>query len=402
MTRRGRQLLWLLIGVGLIGRVVLAFATVGVGFDIESLRLVGAALGGEPFETYSAVNDPLDSLGGFEVSRWPYPPGLFPWVSASAAIENATALPFHGLIQMAPIAADAAIGWLVQDFLGRRGASERTRLASAALVLIGPSFWIISGYHGQIDSVAILPAVAALAVWDRAPASHRAPIAGLLIGLGAAVKTVPIFMLLALLPSVRSFREGLWLVGAAAMLPLAAMAPFLIADFDAVTRALRYTGAPGLGGLTMLMQPELSTANLTLDFEGIEVGAVVRGIHARSGAIVLAGLAAVSALLFRFRPAPVHAATAIWLAVYVVSPAFFFQYVVWGVPFFLMAGYVREVALLQLLLLPGTVVFYLRPWSDDRIGLVYVPAMAVVWLALVLGVLLQLRQVVRAPARVRA
>jgi hypothetical protein len=50
--------------------------------------------------------------------------------------------------------------------------------------MLGPSFIDISGYHGQIDSVAILPAVLALMVWERRPQPTRSVRAGLLIGLG--------------------------------------------------------------------------------------------------------------------------------------------------------------------------------------------------------------------------
>src|SRR5207302_10782054 len=106
------------------------------------------------------------------------------------------------------IAADAAIAWLVQAGLGRAGASDRTRLSACALVALGPAFALISGMHGQIDSVAILPAVLALVVWERG-GSRRALAAGLLIGRAASIKTAPGLMVLALLPSVRSRREAL-------------------------------------------------------------------------------------------------------------------------------------------------------------------------------------------------
>ena len=43
------------------------------------------------------------------------------------------------------------------------------------------------------------------------------------------MKTTPVFVLLALLPSVRSWREAATMVTAAAAVPLAVMAPFLLA-----------------------------------------------------------------------------------------------------------------------------------------------------------------------------
>jgi len=131
-------------------------------------------------------------------------------------------------IRLAPIAANLGIAFVVQDFLGQRGAERSTRLAGAALVAPGPSFLVVSGYHGQFDAVAFLPAVLALTLWER-DLPRRALWAGLLIGLGGALKTVPLLLLVALLPSVRTRREAAVLVGAAALPVLAALAPFAIA-----------------------------------------------------------------------------------------------------------------------------------------------------------------------------
>ena len=394
VTLRGRRLLWLLIGAGLTGRVALAFATYGQDFDIGSLHIVAAQLGDDPLDLYSTVNGEFE-LGGFAAGRWPYPSGIFPWLAATVGIEKATGLPFHGIVQLAPIAADALIAWLVQSFLGRRGASERIRLAAVAAVMAGPSFWAISGYHGQIDSVAILPAVAALVVWEDGPAGRRALLAGLLIGLGGSVKLVPLFMLVALLGSARSVREAVTLVGAAAGVMVAAMAPFVLADADGVRTALSYSGAPGLGGISLLVQPELSTAVLTRRFDGVQAGTAAQTLYDHGKVLVVLALAAVAAFSFRYRPSAVQAAVLLWLAFYAITPAFFFQYAVWGLPFFLMAGHVAQVFALQALLAPAMAAFYLLPWESDRVALVYVPVMALVWLAWVVALALQARSIVR-------
>src|SRR5207248_4644933 len=119
----------------------------------------------------------------------------------------------------------------------------------------------ISAFHGQIDSVAILPAVAALSLWDRRPADGAAPIAcGLLLGIGGALKTVPLLVLFALLPSARSRWEGAKLTGAALVLPVLSLVPFAASDFSATFKALRYRGLPGIGGLSLVVQPRLARA----------------------------------------------------------------------------------------------------------------------------------------------
>lgn len=391
MTPRARRLLLLIIGAGTIGRVVLAFATVGHEFDIDSYRLVANALLDAPLDLYTTLG-PIQ-LGGFEVSRWPYPSGIFPWALATHGIENSTPLPFDGVIQLLPIATDAALAWLVQLYLGRKGAGEGTRLAAAALVAFGPVFFIVSGYHGQIDSVAFLPAVAALVLWDTGRQDRRALYAGLLIGLGGSVKTVPLFMVLPLLPHARSWREGATLLGSAAGVWLVAMAPWLLSDFDMVRKAMEYTGAPGLGGVTVLLQPDLAIGNLTQDFDGVTIGEAVRSLHDHTRLLVLGALGAVGAVAFRFRPPPVHAAVFMWLAVYAVSPSFFFQYAVWGLPFFIMAGYLVQAAVLQLALAVPMLIFYRLPWESDRVPDIYVVFMGCVWIAFVVALFLQARRI---------
>lgn len=64
-------------------------------------------------------------------------------------------------------------------------------------------------------------------------------------------------------------------------------------------------------------------------------------------------------------------AVLLWLAVYAFGVNFFFQYLVWGLPFFVMAGYIRSTLVVQLLVLPPTLLFYLRPWHEVGVAAVY-------------------------------
>jgi len=102
----------------------------------------------------------------------------------------------------------------------------------------------------------------------------------------------------------------------------------------------------------------------------------------------------VAAVTLRYRPAPVHAAVLLWLAFYAITPAFFFQYAVWGLPFFLMAGHVAQVAAIQALIAPAMVVFYLLPWESDRVALVFLGAMTLVWVACVAALAQRTRSLV--------
>ncbi len=155
MERRFAVWLWAIIALGVLLSGVIAALTQGDPYDMESLRLVREALDQGALNVYTFFSH-------HGVFRWPYPPGFFPWVYASGLVASHGGPSFEFMIRVPTILADAAIAWLVQDFLRWSGRNEATRLAAAALVSLGPSFVVIAGYHGQIDALAILPGVLAV------------------------------------------------------------------------------------------------------------------------------------------------------------------------------------------------------------------------------------------------
>lgn len=369
VSRRSRRLVWTMVVAGATVRVLLAMSTVGAEYDMTSLHILGELLRDGPLHVYG-------NFGGR--NTWPYPPGFFPFIVAARTVAEATPLPFHGVVQVPAITADAGLALVVQSFLGQRGAGERTRLAATALVALGPSFALISGYHGQIDSVAILPAAVSLVVWER-QGPDRALAAGALIGLGATFKTVPIVLLLALLPSVRSRAEAMKLVVVAMAIPAAALAPFFIATPRALLDALSYSGLIGYGGLSLAVQPELAQAALGAPGQyRFDLNDASRFLFQFGGLVTAGGVLAYCALMLRWRVAAPHAAVLAWLAVYATGPVAF-QYAIWGLPFFIMAGYLRQAALVQAALLVPGVLLYAGPWENGRTAVIYAPIMLAVW-----------------------
>jgi hypothetical protein len=392
--------LWSMAALGTAISLALAFALVGSGFDIGSMVIAAAELTGpHPFELYSELNQG-------SLFRYPYPPGFFAWILPTDLIADNTPLPFHGVIQLPAILANVALALIVQAYLGARGSDQRTRLLAAGAVVLGPVLVGISGYHGQIDALAILPAVIALVAWEgrsvatldmlRPPGSwgtalaerldgdriQRAFTCGLLIGIGASLKTVPLLMLVALAPSARSRRELALLAGAALAIPLLLLAPFLVADPSGVETLRHYRGLPGLWGLSLVIQPDLA-----IDWmvgRAPELHAVSETLYEHGGSIVLLVLAGLFAFLVRSRPSPLDSAVLLWVAFYALTPYFAFQYLVWGIPFFLMARHVRATLLLQAAVLTPMVMAYLVPWPA-WIAALYVPIMLGVWAGFVVA-----------------
>lgn len=377
------------IFLGTLARVALALLTHGHAFDMQSLRILRHDLAAHGIDVYGFVN-----VGNY---RWPYPPAFFPWVALSGEVAGGHGHVFEVVVRLPQIAGDALLAWLAQEYLRLRGASERTRLAATALIALSPVAVVASGYVGQIDQLAILPAVLALFAWERLAGGRRAVVAGLLIGLGAALKTVPVLMLIPLLPTARSWREAGALVAGAAAVPLALLAPFLIAQPHPTIDALRsYHGYPGQGGLTLALQPGLADRWLTGSVRhGLQLNWANRAINDHAFVVSGAIYAAVAVGALRVRARPLLAACLLWAATFAFGPAFFFQYLMWGLPFFVMAGYLRATALLQALVAVPLLVAVTDLRTASGAVYIYVPLMLAAWILLVWAVVALARGLAR-------
>jgi hypothetical protein len=367
LSLRARRLLWLLLGAGLAARVVVAFLTDANLVDHASLDLVRGVVTADPLDLYEGVEGE---------DRWPYPPGYLPAILGAHSVAELTGAGFIEIARLVPATADIGLAFLVQHVLGLRGASDRTRLAAAGVVALGPLFIGVSGYQGQIDSVAMLPALAAFAVWEHG-GSRRALAAGLLLGAGGAVKTVPLVLVLALLPWCRSPREAVTLVVAAAAVPLALLAPYLAIGFSDVVDHLGYRGFPGLGGLSMLAQPEFPL--LAFAGDPLEPNALTDLLIDAGGILPVLGVAAAGAILLRFRPDPLQGAIVLVLVLWVFGVNFFLQYLIWGLPLLLAAGELRRAIQIQAVALPALAVFYLEPSTEWVIWALYTLPVAALW-----------------------
>ncbi len=383
-SRREATLIGALVAAGAAIRLWIGFTNFGVKWDVDSAYIVAFWLKWHPLHVYMS-------------NRYPYPGGFLPVILVCRWIADATGAAFYGVFKVPSILADLGIAAALAWGLGRLGAGARERIIAVALVALGPSFILISGYHGQIDASAILPALLGVIVW-KLGSGQRAWYAGLLIGLGASVKTVPLFMVLALLPTARSRREGLILIGCAVAVPACSLLPFAIANWHyAVGWQHENKGAPGIGGLSLLLQPSLlrgwlhdpqylapwsHLTVLSMRYQNYIVGA----------AALLAG-----AFAFRRRMDPVPAAALVWLVVYVANADWAFQYFVWGLPFFLLAGWRREVLALQLvLLLPAAELYF--GFADHALRWLYIPMMMLVWGAFLVSAALLVKRHWRSPA----
>jgi hypothetical protein len=359
-ARRTAVIVGAMIAIGVAGRIVVAFATFGDAYDIPVVDRVGAIMRHHPLDLYRS-------------GIWPYSPLYAVWPAVAEKVAQVFSIAFHGVVQLPPITADAILAYVVWRWAASEGRTLPQQIAAVALVAFGPIFALISGYQGQFDSLAILPALLGCMVWTR-NGEARDLKAGLLIGLGAALKTIPGLMLLAVLPTARTAKEAVRVCLAAAVPMLIVLAPYVVHDAGDVVHRLRYTGIPGIGGLSLVVQPSYADA-------WGKGQAVVRSgasdlLNSWSPVISAVAIGAVAVVLRRRRIQALDAAVVLWVAVLVFGSNFFFQYLLWLLPFLIVTHRLRWAAALQLAAIGPAVIFYKRPlrmfWLVDAYKVVMI------------------------------
>jgi Glycosyltransferase family 87 len=379
LMRRYRLWLVALLSAGVILRVGVAWR-MSPSYDLQGFLQAARGLQHWGLHFYSHNN----SIASAE---YPYPPAYLPWFLLANAIDGG-AVQFWHIARLPPIVADIALAWTVQWYLRGRGVSPLVCLTAAAAVVLGPTFLVTSSIEGQIDSVAILPAVVAAILWERQNTPHRAVWAGLLIGLGAAVKTAPALVVLALLPTARSHRERAVLVAFAAAVPASMLLPFAVADPEGML-SLAYVGYPGAGGIATIVQPDLIVHYLG----DHDISSAYNNVQRVGWLLTATGALVAAALVWRARMTAISAAACIWLAVFATSVNYYQQYLAWGWPFFLMSGWVLPVLAADLLLVVPTALLYSQLFRRGPLGRVspevaavpYFACMTMLWLGAATG-----------------
>jgi hypothetical protein len=376
-----------LLAIGLVVRLVLAFAFFGNG-DLFGFHLIAARI---------ETDGLLDVYGGnLEGEPWNYLPAYLPWLPIASGLADVTGAAFESTVQLLSIAADVALAAAVWFYLGMRGASERVSIAGFAAVIVGPAFIATSGYHGQIDAVAILPAVLALIVWERGRGGDPSVRSGVLVGLGAAVKAMPGLTVLPLAASARTWGQRARLIVPAVAVPVGLSLPFYLAQPEGFRTALEYNGIAGRGGLSLVLDPgfafdKLGSAAVTYLVEPTSLAVAVSDA---SALLLLMGVALLTVFLFRYRPAPVDGLVLLWITVFIFNPNFFLHYLVWLLPFAIMAGWVAETMALQIALIPSYVILYANPGTFGDAAWIYVVELFALWLFWLLAAVILVRRIV--------
>jgi|GEM_PF-5537384 len=301
------------------------------------------------FTAYGALNTfHFATPSAYRHFAYWYPPGFVPWLLLIVQLPGSAFAPFERLV---PIAADALLGWLVVGELHARGVSGKRIRAGAALIAFGPLFVAESAVNGQIDAVAFVFVLLAARAWRLVDQGRRGLVAGLLLGAGASVKTVPILFVLAFLPTVKDRRERITLTLSAVAVPALLLLPFAVANADGVRHALSYSGFPGGGGLALLADPGL--AKHYLGDGNIRPSNVFSGwLEAHAQWITVVTVVIVAVWLRRARIEPLDGCVVLAVALLAFAVNFYDQYLIWLVPVSLASNRIVFGAVIEAIIVP--------------------------------------------------
>ena len=178
-------------------------------------------------------------------------------------------------------------------------------------------------------------------------------------------------------------RERVVVVGSAAAVVLLFLAPFLAADFGETVDGIRQNkGLPGFGGISLLVQPELSALWLGTK-SGVELTDLSEWLFDATAYIVPLVVFATAAFAYVRRLPAIEAAVVLYLAVYAFGINFGLTYLVAGFAIFLLGGRIWQVAALQAAVLLPTLMMYIREQRDLPLHNIYTPIILAVWVAFV-------------------
>jgi hypothetical protein len=300
---------------------VLAYGT----SDVSTWELLGRLLlSGENFYATQLHNWPV---------LWIY------FCAAAVLIHDATGLPFFTLIKLPPIAADAAIAFVLYRLSARTHPSPRRASTIGLTYALNPVSILISGYHGQFDSLMLAPTLLACSTLSNQLTKSRKTQLGaaLALGLGIWFKPVPLLLLPILLPRLATWRDrALFTVLAAAPAALGTLPYFVRWPTDVAANFFGYSSWFGQWGYPVAWMVVEYVRNGTIPWWLPDQAFVSRPLHLMYLAgrfILVAALVGAWWLIYRRRIELLRAVSAIFAVFYVATSGFGVQYLLWIVPF---------------------------------------------------------------------
>jgi 4-amino-4-deoxy-L-arabinose transferase-like glycosyltransferase len=258
---------------------------------------------------------PVDIYAQHLLIRYNHPPPMG-WLLVGLNWLTNLGLPFRFLIRLPASLADVGSTFLVFELLRRR-TSPRTAVVGAAVVAVSPVLFVVSGFHGNTDSVFVFFVL--LAVWllvDR----DRPIWAGVAIAAAVGVKLVPVVVVPALLAAAVRRGRGSAFAATAGAAVLVSWLPAVSRQYPVMrANVIGYAGHTEDYGLVLVLR--------RLGAHGLV------DVLAGPGRYVVLAAAALPAAYWAWRrPDELPAATGLTLVSFLaLSPAYASQYLAWPV-----------------------------------------------------------------------
>ena len=324
--RATRFSLPLILLVAALARLLPAvWLPVGAGYDIESYRLVtDALLDGR--EVYTSV-----------LGRHPYLPFQMYVMGAMAYLSQWTGLPYVVAVKLPAVAADVALTALIYRAVRDTGGRQWAAYA-ALLYALNPVSLLVTAYHGQFESVTLLLLVLSWWLWERRRATGSAGA----LGFAILNKTWPVVILPVIFLRLRNWRGRivytLIALGIPVLFVVAYLALFSADPTPMLRRALTHRGVAGYWGPGAVLYPAAAA------WPGLQPAADL--LFALRNGLLLIGVLA--SLWWTRRQSALDALLTLLLVMFVVTVGFGIQWLVWPVPFALLAGEYRRLRIYSL------------------------------------------------------
>ena len=297
-----------LLLAALLVRLVPAALVFGTG-DVSQSIAWGEAIhrGANPYAT------------NFKIA---WPPLWLPLAWLSYEASQAWWVPVHLAAKSIPIAVDVIIVFL----LHRAARDYRLPpMRTALLYALNPVAIYICALHGNFDQIPTMCALQAVLLVDRRGHDRAHRHAAVWLGVGAAFKTWPLFLLPALIAQVGGLRRRAEAAAIAiAIFAAALLLPVPFVGWQAAIDPLIYRSEPEWWGITSL--------------------SFLFHVAIPANAIFYAAMAAAALLLLAARPPAATGALLLLLTFLATTPGFGVQYLVWILPIALLADQQRGLA----------------------------------------------------------
>ena len=227
-------------------KLVFAFATYGtndVMFWEANARKIEKD-GGIALYRDGAI--PLLAGRQYRIEPFNQPPFMVSAVRAGAALADFSGIPFRACLRVVASLADVGTLLTVWGLLGIEKQRSLSRLLPLAL---SPVLVLVSGFHGNTDSVMMLFLLLAVYLIER----NRPGWAGASMGMAANIKVVPVIFVPVMLLSLSTMRARLKFLALSAVVWLSVSGPYLIKDpLTIIHQVFGYSSQTGIWGFTSI------------------------------------------------------------------------------------------------------------------------------------------------------